>query len=86
MILPINHVAEWRYIRQQKQAQIDKCVIRGNTTRIGHDCRVGDNVLTQTKSAFKYKTLYRGPYKIVQTWTNGTITLRMGAVTMRVNI
>ena len=42
--------------------------------------------MTQTKSAFKYKTLYRGPYKIVETWTNGTVTLIMGAVTTRVNI
>ena len=26
--LPINHVAGWRYIRQRKQAQIEKSVIR----------------------------------------------------------
>ena len=39
-----------------------------------------------TKSAYKYKTPYRGPYKIVQTWTNGTVTLRMGVVTTRLNI
>ena len=38
--------------------------------------------MKRTKSAYKYKTPYRGPYKIVQTWTNDTVTLRTGAVTM----
>ena len=42
--------------------------------------------MTRTKSAYKYKTPYRGPYEIVQTWTNDTVTLRTGAVTMIINI
>ena len=51
MILPIKHVAYFRYIRQRKPAQIDKDVIRENTTRINHDYRVGDKVMTLPKSA-----------------------------------
>ena len=86
MILPINHVADWKYIRQRKQTQIDNDVIRENDNIIYHDYRVGDKVMTLTKSAYKYETPYRGPYKIVQTWKNGTVALRMGAVTMRLNI
>ena len=62
MILPINHVADCRYIRQRKQAQIDKDVIHENTTRICHNYRVGDKVMTLPKSENKYKTLFRGPY------------------------
>ena len=42
--------------------------------------------MTLTKSGYKYKTLYRGLYKIFQTWTNGTVTLIMGAVNTRINI
>ena len=38
MILPINHVLDWRYIRQRKQTQINKDVNRENTTRINYDC------------------------------------------------
>ena len=72
MILPINHLADWRYIRQHKQTQIDNYVIWENTTRIDHDYRVGDKVMTQTRSAFKYKKTYKGLYKIVQTLTNRT--------------
>ena len=86
MILPINHVANWRYIRQRKQTQIDNYVIHENTTRIDHDYRVGNKLMTRTKSVFKYENPYRGPYKISQTWTNGTVTLRMGEVTTIINI
>ena len=62
MILPINHIANWRYIRQRKKSQIDKYVIRENTTRIDHYYRVGDKLMTKTKSAYKYENLFKGPY------------------------
>ena len=42
--------------------------------------------MTLNKSAYKYETPYRGPYKKNQTWKNGTVTLRVGTVTMRINI
>ena len=83
MILPINHVADWRYICQIKQAQIDKYVIHENTTKTDHDYIVGDKVMTQTRSAYKLKTPFRGQYENFHTWTNGTFTLRMGAVKTR---
>ena len=85
MIISINHVADWRYIRQRKQTQIDNYIIRKNDNRTDHDYRVGDKVITLTESEFKYKTPYRSSYKIVETWTNGTVTLRMGAETTRIN-
>ena len=34
------HIANWRLIRQRKQAQIDKDVIRENYTRVNHDYRI----------------------------------------------
>ena len=48
MILPINHVADWRYIRQRKQTQIDNDAIQEKNNRINHDYRVIDTVLTLT--------------------------------------
>ena len=74
MILPINQIADWRYICQRKQTQINKYTACENTTRIDHDYRVGNKVTTN-KSEYKYKTLFKGPYEIVQTWTNGTVNL-----------
>ena len=53
MILPINHVSDWRYIRQRKQAKIDNSVTRVNANRIDHNYRVGGNVMIRTKSAFE---------------------------------
>ena len=73
-------------MRQRKQAQIEKYVIRENTTRIHYNYRVGDQSTTIKKSAYKYKTLFKGPYEKFQTLTNRTVTLRTGAVTTRINI
>ena len=86
MTPPINHVADWRYIRQRKQKKIENCVIWGNANITDHDYRVGDKLMALTKLAYKYKTPYSGLYKIVQTWKNGTVTPIMGAVSMRINI
>ena len=38
------------------------------------------------KKPYKYETPFRGPYENFQTWTNGTFTLQMGAVTTRIQI
>ena len=86
MIPPINHVADWRYICQRKQMQIDKDVNHKNTTRIDHDYIVGDKVMTRNRSAYKYETPFRGPYENFQAWTNGTVTYQTEAVTHRINI
>ena len=86
IILPINHAADWRYIFQSKQTQINKDVNCENTTKIDRNDRLGDKVMTKNGSVYKYKTPFRGPYEIVQTWTNGTVTLQTGTVTHRINI
>ena len=86
MILPIAHVESWRYISQSKQEQIDKYVICNNSTRINQDYRVEYKFLIRTKSVYKYKKPFPGPCEVVQTWKNGTVTLRVCAVTYRINI
>ena len=86
MILSIYHVADWRYISQCKKTQLDNNIIQENDNIIDHDYRVGYKLMTQTKSAFKQKTTYRGTYKLVETWTNVNVTLIMGAVTTKINI
>ena len=53
MISPIYHLADWRYIRQSKQAQIEKGVIRENTNKIDYNYRVGYQVLIRIKSVYK---------------------------------
>ena len=41
MILPIHHIADWICIRHHKQAQLEKYVIRKNSTKIDYDYRFG---------------------------------------------
>ena len=86
MILPINPVVNWRYIRHQKQAQIEKYVIHENSTRIDYDYNIGDKVMVRRKQAYKYKTPFQGPYEIIQMCTNRAVTIQTGAVTARLNI
>ena len=66
MIPPINHVEGWRYIRQRKQAQINKDTISENTTRIDDNYRVVDKVTTQNKSAYKYEAPFKSRMKIIK--------------------
>ena len=54
---------DWKYIRQRKQAQIEKEVIHKNYTIIEHDYRVGDQVTIDIKILFKYETPFKGPYE-----------------------
>ena len=42
--------------------------------------------MARNKSAYKYETLFKGLYGIVQMWTNSTITLQTVAVTTGINI
>ena len=86
MILPINHVLDWRYIRQRKQTQIKKDTSREYNTIIDHNYRLVDKVTTKIRSAYKYETLFRCPYEIFLIWKNGTVTLRTGVVTHIINI
>ena len=86
MIIQINHILDWRYMRHLKQVQIEKDLIRKNSNIIDHHYRVGYQVIIQSKRAFKYETPFRGPYEHFQMWTNVTVTLRTGAVTTGVNI
>ena len=64
MILPINHLANWRSICQRKQAQMDKDVIRENSTKVNHDYIIGDWVMVRKKYDFKYETPFKGLYEI----------------------
>ena len=86
MILTINHVADWRYTSQRKQTQINKDAAHENNTRTDHDYRVGDKVMTEISSAYKYETPFRCPCENFRTWTNGKVTLGTGAVTHIINI
>ena len=86
MIPPVNHIENWRYMRQQKQTQIEIYVIRENSTRIDHNYNIGDKLLFRINQAYKYETPFQGPYEIFHMWMNRAFTIRTGAVTATLNI
>ena len=86
IILPIEHVANWRLIYQCKQTLIDKNTDRQNSTRTNHHLKVDNQVLIRNNQSNKYETPHKGPYNIIKTWINGKVTSRMGTKKERINI
>ena len=79
IILPIKHRVDWQLIRYQKQTQVNKYNTRKNRHRVDYDYKVGDKVMITQHTAYKYKTPYIGPFVITKFWTNGMISLKIGA-------
>jgi len=80
MIFNIQHVANWEFIRQNKQRLIDKNNKAENSKRIEHTYKKGDLVLLKRGTENKYKGPYKGPYSILHVNDNGTVCLKVGAV------
>ena len=87
MILPIKFAADWALIEKQKQQSINNSNKRENKNRIKHEYKVGDKVLMKKPGILrKMSTPYSGPYEVQQVFTNGTLSIRRGAIIQRVNI
>ena len=86
-MLPIPHAANWRYIAERKQSLINKNNQRENLKRLPYNYSVGDQVLVKAEQRTKYGTdAYLGPYIVSKVNDNGTLRLRLGAVTDTYNI
>ena len=55
MILPINHIANWKLICQRKQVQIEKDILRENSTIVNHDYRIGEWVKVRKEITLNMK-------------------------------
>ena len=87
MLLNLKFVADWEAIKLRKQRDVDKNNSRENSLRIHHDYQVGDKVLITSNDIHrKLSCPTKGPYPIVQVYSNGTVRVQNGAVTERINI
>ena len=87
MVLPIQFQADWARIKLRKQETIDKSNAQENSKRIEHDYQVGDKILLERPGIIRKMSQPRnGPYKIIKVHTNGTVRIRRGHITERVNI
>ena len=75
MILNIQHIANWEYIKQRKQNNINLNNKRENSKRKEHVYQVGDKVLLSRGTENKHEAPYQGPFDILQVNDNGTVRL-----------
>ena len=87
MLLPVKFAADWARIRQKRQAEMSRNTQRENRSRLRHTYKVDDKVLL-TKPGInpKLSAPRQGPFKVERVYTNGTIRIRRGAISERVNI
>jgi transposase InsO family protein len=86
-MLNIKFQADWKLISERKQKLIRQNNMRENASRITHDYHIGDKVLYLKTSTSKYgDDTYAGPYTVQRVNNNGTVRLKMGAITDTVNI
>ena len=86
MILNTQYLADWTVIKARKQQLIHKNNIIENAKCIPHQYKVLDKVMLENHHTNKYEQPYKGPYLVMQTNTNGTVHLEIGAVMDTVNI
>ena len=88
MILPISYEADWDAITARKQRKIDENCARENRKRLRHEYKLGDQVTLDIKRLIpKLQIPKEGPFDVVQTHDNGTVTIKRAPYTEdRVNI
>jgi transposase InsO family protein len=77
MILDIPVIADWEFIREHRQQLIDQRLIAANRKRFAYDYHIGDEVLKLEYKPNKLSTRAKGPYRIIEVHTNGTITIQL---------
>ena len=78
MIFNIKHVANWEYIRANKQKLINKNSKAEDAKRVEHLYKEGGKVLLRRGTENKYETPYKGPFDILKVNDNGTVRLKVG--------
>ena len=87
MLLPVKFQADWTRIKQKRQTEINRNNDRENKNRIPHQYQPGDKVLlTKPGIQRKMSAPRTGPHNVESVYTNGTVRIRRGAVSERVNI
>ena len=77
MFLDIQLLADLDSIQGRKQQQIDENIKHSNKKRIDYNYRIGDMVKLQVYNPSKLQEKFKGPYRITQVFTNGTVHLQI---------
>ena len=77
MFVDVPILADLIAIRNKRQQLVDQNLMRHNKKRYNYHYRVGDEVMITTYDPTKLPERLHGPYRIVETRTNGTVRVRM---------
>ncbi len=87
MFLNIPLIVDWHTITQRREHLIHENLMRENPKRRGFDYAPQQRVLKKKWKSRKLEERTSGPYKIVQTHVNGTVTIQLRpGLTERINI
>lgn len=87
MVLPLSFKTDWATIRERRQKEINRNNARENASRIDHTYKVNDRVLLKKPGILRKLDAPRdGPYPVTHVYNNGTVQIRRGHITERVNI
>ena len=87
MFLNIPLIADWHAVTKQREHLVNENLMRENKKRRRHDYAVDHRVLKKRHNPTKLGPRTTGPYRVVQTHVNGTVTIELRhGVTERINI
>jgi hypothetical protein len=87
MFLNIPLIADWHAVTKRREHLVNENLMRENRKRRRHDYAVDDRVLKKRHNPTKLGPRTDGPYRVVQTHVNGTVTIELRhGVTERINI
>ena len=86
-MINIQHIADWKYIEDQKKNRILINNKAENSKRLPHQYNIGDLVLVKAKQNQKYGVQsYLGPYIVRTVNNNGTLRIDDGIISDVYNI
>jgi hypothetical protein len=75
MLIDVPYVANLLLLREKRQAVIDDNLSWENNRQCNFDYVAGQQVLELVPDPAKLETRMKGPYRILQVHTNGTVTI-----------
>jgi hypothetical protein len=88
MLFDILFVADWKQIEDYRQNQTDRSNKCENNKRVDYDYKVGDKILIQKDGILrKAESIWKKePWTITTVHMNGTIKIRCGTKSEKINI
>ena len=87
MFLNLYLVADILTLIKNRQALIDTRLLRANNRRLKHEYKTGQQIFVNVPNCDnKLDLVWRGPFQILQTHTNNTVTIQRGPIDGRISI